>query len=103
MSCTGHSSHHPRPIEIYNDKLVLYGCGDFIDDYEGIAGYEQYRPDLRFDVPPDAGEGGTGGLLRLVMVPLQAGKMRLRHAHGADTTLRRFSPRPTYKGLSNRF
>ena len=24
----GHSSHHPRPVEIY--RLVLYGCGDFI-------------------------------------------------------------------------
>ena len=35
----GHSSHHPRPIELYRGRLVLYGCGDFIDDYEGIGGY----------------------------------------------------------------
>ena len=42
----GHSSHHPRPIEVYRDRLILYGCGDFIDDYEGIEGYEQYRDDL---------------------------------------------------------
>jgi poly-gamma-glutamate capsule biosynthesis protein CapA/YwtB (metallophosphatase superfamily) len=33
----GHSSHHPRPIDIYKNKLVLYGCGDFINDYEGIV------------------------------------------------------------------
>jgi poly-gamma-glutamate synthesis protein (capsule biosynthesis protein) len=25
---TGHSSHHPRPIKVYRDRLILYGCGD---------------------------------------------------------------------------
>jgi hypothetical protein len=29
---------------VYRGKLILYGCGDFIDDYEGIGGYEQYDP-----------------------------------------------------------
>lgn len=24
----GHSSHHVRPIELYRDKLILYGCGN---------------------------------------------------------------------------
>jgi poly-gamma-glutamate capsule biosynthesis protein CapA/YwtB (metallophosphatase superfamily) len=33
----GHSSHQVRPIEVYRDLLILYGCGDLIDDYEGIA------------------------------------------------------------------
>mgnify|MGYP001558666949 CR=1 FL=1 len=33
----GHSSHHLRRIEVYRGKLVLYGCGDFLDDYEGIS------------------------------------------------------------------
>jgi poly-gamma-glutamate synthesis protein (capsule biosynthesis protein) len=42
----GHSSHHPRPIELYRSRLILYGCGDFINDYEGIEGYEQFRDDL---------------------------------------------------------
>ncbi len=42
----GHSSHHPRAIEVYRERLVLYGCGDLINDYEGIRGYEAYRPDL---------------------------------------------------------
>jgi poly-gamma-glutamate synthesis protein (capsule biosynthesis protein) len=37
----GHSSHHVRLIEIDRDRLILYGCGDFIDDYEAISGYEQ--------------------------------------------------------------
>jgi hypothetical protein len=26
--------------------LILYGCGDFITNYEGIAGYETFRSDL---------------------------------------------------------
>ena len=43
----GHSSHHPRGMEVHNSKLILYGCGDVINDYEGISGYEQFRPDLR--------------------------------------------------------
>jgi poly-gamma-glutamate synthesis protein (capsule biosynthesis protein) len=42
----GHSSHHPKGMEIYRDRLILYGAGDFITDYEGIRGYEEYRGDL---------------------------------------------------------
>lgn len=42
----GHSSHHPRPMEIYNGCPIFYGCGDFINDYEGIGGNEEYRDDL---------------------------------------------------------
>ena len=42
----GHSSHHVKGIEVYGGKPVIYGCGDFINDYEGIGGYEPYRSDL---------------------------------------------------------
>jgi poly-gamma-glutamate synthesis protein (capsule biosynthesis protein) len=42
----GHSSHHPKGFEVYHDKLILYGCGDLITDYEGISGYEDFRGDL---------------------------------------------------------
>jgi len=80
----GHSSHHPRPIEVYRGKLILYGCGDCVDDYEGITGYENYRDDLRLlyfaSIAP-----GTGELAALVMVPMQARNMRLRHASAADS------------------
>jgi poly-gamma-glutamate capsule biosynthesis protein CapA/YwtB (metallophosphatase superfamily) len=79
----GHSSHHPRPIEVYRDKLVLYGCGDFIDDYEGIAGYDEFRDDLRLayfvSVEPD-----TGKLSSLRMAPLRARQLRLRHTSRED-------------------
>ena len=43
----GHSSHHPRPVEIYRGHPILYGCGDLINDYEGIGGHERFRDDLR--------------------------------------------------------
>lgn len=42
----GHSSHHPRGMELYRGRPVLYGCGDFLNDYEGIGGHEIFRPEL---------------------------------------------------------
>jgi poly-gamma-glutamate capsule biosynthesis protein CapA/YwtB (metallophosphatase superfamily) len=81
----GHSSHHPRPIEIYHDKLVLYGCGDFVDDYEGIGRYEEYRDDLRLMYFASLDQN-SGTLTGLRMVALQARKMRLHHASPADST-----------------
>jgi poly-gamma-glutamate capsule biosynthesis protein CapA/YwtB (metallophosphatase superfamily) len=93
----GHSSHHPRPIEVYRGKLILYGCGDFIDDYEGIRGYERYRDDLRLLYLATV-EAATGRLTRLRMVPMQARQLRLHHASREDaeflrTTLTRFGER----------
>ena len=80
----GHSSHHPRPAEAYRGRLILYGCGDCINDYEGISGHEEFRDDLRLlyfaSLAP-----GTGTLQELRMVPMRAQKMRLRHASAADS------------------
>jgi poly-gamma-glutamate capsule biosynthesis protein CapA/YwtB (metallophosphatase superfamily) len=66
----GHSSHHPRPIEIYRDRLILYGCGDFLNDYEGIRGYERYRGDLTLMYLVDLDPTG-GNLEALKLAPLQ--------------------------------
>ena len=41
-----HSSHHPRPIEVFRGRLILYGCGDLINDYEGIERREAFDPSL---------------------------------------------------------
>jgi poly-gamma-glutamate capsule biosynthesis protein CapA/YwtB (metallophosphatase superfamily) len=79
----GHSSHHPRPIEVYHKKLILYGCGDFVDDYEGISGHRQYRDDLRLLYLPRV-DPSSGELVELRMAPLQARKMRLHRASGTD-------------------
>jgi poly-gamma-glutamate capsule biosynthesis protein CapA/YwtB (metallophosphatase superfamily) len=45
----GHSNHMPQGIELYkhndSNKIILYDCGDFIDDY---AIDSNYRNDLSF-------------------------------------------------------
>lgn len=72
----GHSSHHPKAIEIYKNRLILYGCGDFLNDYEGIRGYEEFRGVLTlmyfagFDC-------SAGGLIGLDLVPLQIRRFQL--------------------------
>jgi poly-gamma-glutamate capsule biosynthesis protein CapA/YwtB (metallophosphatase superfamily) len=72
----GHSSHHPRAIEIYRDRLILYGCGDFLNDYEGIGGYERYRGDLALMYFADL-DPASGSLHALKLIPLQIKNFRL--------------------------
>jgi poly-gamma-glutamate capsule biosynthesis protein CapA/YwtB (metallophosphatase superfamily) len=80
----GHSSHHPRPIEIYRGRLILYGCGDFINDYEGIRGQEAFRPDLCLAYLPSL--GSDGALKALTLLPYRIRRFRLEAA-GADDAL----------------
>ncbi|SBT45098.1 CapA family protein [Micromonospora narathiwatensis] len=75
----GHSSHHPRPVERYRGRLVLYGCGDLIDDYEGIGGQESYRPELRLLHLPTL-DADTGELRGLRLAPVRTRRMRLEPA-----------------------
>ncbi len=75
----GHSSHHARPLEVYREKLILYGCGDFLSDYEGITGHEEFRGDLPVMYFPEL-DRETGRLLDLRMVPLRLSRMRLERA-----------------------
>jgi poly-gamma-glutamate synthesis protein (capsule biosynthesis protein) len=78
----GHSSHHVRPIEVYRDRLILYGCGDFVDDYEGISGYEEYRADLVLAYVAILEPSGALACLR--MWPLRMRRMRLERATRDD-------------------
>ncbi|WP_433722207.1 CapA family protein [Nocardia sp. CA-129566] len=78
----GHSSHHPRPIEIYRDRLILYGCGDIVNDYEGIGGYESYRTELRLLYVASIHPGGGPAALRLL--PFRVRRMRLEQAARVD-------------------
>jgi poly-gamma-glutamate capsule biosynthesis protein CapA/YwtB (metallophosphatase superfamily) len=79
----GHSSHHPKGIEVYRGRLILYGCGDFLSDYEGILGHAEYRSDLclmyfaRLDP-------ASGALLGLRMTPLRMQRFRLQRASPDD-------------------
>jgi len=79
----GHSSHHPLGIEVYRRKLVLFGCGDFLNDYEGIGGYEEYRGDLSLMYLPVI-SASTGELLELTMRPFQIRRFRLNGAAEED-------------------
>ena len=79
----GHSSHHPLGIEVYRDRPIFYGCGDFLNDYEGISGYEAFRGDLSlmYFLTIDA---VSARLRRLKMVPMQTRRFRLNRASAAD-------------------
>ena len=80
----GHSSHHPRPIEIYNGKPILYGCGDFINDYEGISGYEEYRDDLTFMYFLDF-DTKSLRFEKITLIPLQIKHFSLHQATKKDS------------------
>jgi poly-gamma-glutamate synthesis protein (capsule biosynthesis protein) len=71
----GHSSHHPKAIEVYRGRLILYGCGDFLNDYEGIGGYEEFRGDLVLMYFADIAPAGT--LAALEIIPMQIRRFQL--------------------------
>ena len=75
----GHSSHHPKAIEVYHEKPILYGCGDFINDYEGIGGYEEFRSELTLMYFPRL-DRVNGGLVDFRLVPLKIRRFRLQRA-----------------------
>jgi poly-gamma-glutamate capsule biosynthesis protein CapA/YwtB (metallophosphatase superfamily) len=79
----GHSSHHWKGIEVYRNRLILYGCGDFLNDYEGIKGYEEFRPDLVLMYFP-ALDVGTADLIEVEMVPLQIQRFQLVRPSPSD-------------------
>jgi poly-gamma-glutamate synthesis protein (capsule biosynthesis protein) len=72
----GHSSHHPLGVEVFEGGLVLYGCGDFLNDYEGIGGYEAYRSDLVLGFIAGVDPAG-GALVALEAFPLRIARFRL--------------------------
>ncbi|MGB5371415.1 MAG: CapA family protein [Flavobacteriaceae bacterium] len=79
----GHSSHHPLGIEVYHSKPILYGCGDLLNDYEGISGHETYRANLGFlyFITVDISEGH---LVFLEMAPTEVKKFQLVHPNEKD-------------------
>ncbi|HSR43175.1 MAG TPA: CapA family protein, partial [Longimicrobiales bacterium] len=74
----GHSSHHPRGLEVHRGRLVLYGVDDFLNDYEGIGGRESYRGDLTLMYLPVLAPSGE--LARLRLVPFRLRRFRLERA-----------------------
>lgn len=78
----GHSSHHPKGVELYRQRLILYGCGDLINDYEGIGGHVGFRSDLRPMYFPTLDR--TGALQRLRIVLMQSRGLRLVRVSAED-------------------
>jgi len=78
----GHSSHHPRPFEVHEGRLILYGCGDFINDYEGISGHEEFRSELVLAYFPTLDTSGR--LLELEMTPFRTRRFRLERVSRHD-------------------
>lgn len=77
----GHSSHHPKGVEVYRGAPVVYGAGDFINDYEGIRGHASFRPDLAvawFATFP------AGGGVRLDLEVFERRRFRLERASADD-------------------
>ncbi|MCP4044683.1 MAG: hypothetical protein GY732_01680, partial [Gammaproteobacteria bacterium] len=82
----GHSSHHVRGIELHNGKLILYGCGDLVNDYEGIE-----KPPERQLLAPDLGlmyfvriSPKNGHLISLQMVPTKMRKLSVKRGDRED-------------------
>lgn len=42
----GHSSHQPKQIALHHGRPIFFGCGDLINDYEGIRDYNRFGPRL---------------------------------------------------------
>jgi poly-gamma-glutamate synthesis protein (capsule biosynthesis protein) len=78
----GHSSHHPVGIEVYGGRPILYGCGDFLNDYEGIGGEERYRPDLTLMYFPSFDRSGR--LMRFLARPMRICRFRLERTTEQD-------------------
>jgi poly-gamma-glutamate synthesis protein (capsule biosynthesis protein) len=94
----GHSSHHVRPLEVHRDRLILYGCGDFLTDYEGIGQRPGFRDDLALMYLPAIDEG-SGALASLQLVPMQIRRFRLGRPSAADGLWLR----DTLNGISKSF
>jgi poly-gamma-glutamate synthesis protein (capsule biosynthesis protein) len=79
----GHSSHHPKGIEVYKQRPIIYGCGDFINDYEGIGGYAEFKSELglMYFVTMNA---DNGELVDFHMTPTRIKRFTVRRAIGAD-------------------
>lgn len=79
----GHSSHHPLGIEVYQERLILYGCGDFLNDYEGIGGHEGFRPDLALMYFPRLAPA-SGRLVGLTLTPIRLRNFQVQRASRPD-------------------
>lgn len=73
----GHSSHHFKAVELHRGRPILYGCGDLLNDYEGISGHEDFRPELTLLYFVEVAESPPH---ELTMTPMRIRRFRLERA-----------------------
>jgi poly-gamma-glutamate capsule biosynthesis protein CapA/YwtB (metallophosphatase superfamily) len=70
-------------IEVYKNRPIFYGCGDFLNDYQGITGFGDFRGDLSVmyfaSISP-----ATGECVAIDLVPLQIKRFRLARPSSCD-------------------
>ena len=81
--CTAIRRTIQRGIEVYRDRVIFFGCGDFLNDYEGIRGYETFRSDLALMYFPTF-DRASGKLIRLALTPTRIRNFRVNRAQDAD-------------------
>lgn len=69
---------------IAEKKTILYGCGDFLNDYEGIQGHEDFRDNLGLMYLLSV-ESSSGELVHLHMIPPQIKHFRINRASHEDS------------------
>ncbi|MEX0851862.1 MAG: CapA family protein [Bauldia sp.] len=79
----GHSSHHAKAVELHHGRPIFYGCGDFLNDYEGIEGHAAFRDDLPLMYVVTFG-AGSRRLIDLAMVPFNIRRFSLQRPDDAD-------------------
>ena len=97
----GHSSHHARGAELYKKKLILYGCGEMLNDYEGIGDHPSFPSrafcgDLRLAYFPEV-SASTGAFERMEIETFtQSNVFRLTRADAAETARAAAALAPRY-------
>lgn len=99
----GHSSHHPIGVEVYRGKLIMYGCGDFINGTRTAS-----RPDCcaahhaGHTFCHDLERGLARGAL-LVIFPDVPVHSRASHVHQTCVTHPCSCAIPDYEGIEHHY
>ncbi|KAL7551835.1 hypothetical protein ACHAWF_015035 [Thalassiosira exigua] len=86
----GHSSHHVRGMEVYAGKLILYGTGDIVNDYEGFENPGEEKYNRLGGVYVADVDADYGNFVQLRIVPMFMNRLRLERW---EKTSKIWSPR----------
>ncbi len=82
----GHSNHIPQGVEIYNEKIIIYDSGDFVDDY-AVDKFEYFSNDQSFIFILKINKNKKIDSLELIPVKIDSFKMQVNLAEGEDFDL----------------